>query len=161
MEFTLNTSPDVETGVTPFFLAHGREAGHPLSLIFQPSNHTLPQSTQNRMSLLGKAIEARRRQQQTLLQSQTSPRRTITPKSFSPGEQVMLKVPPIPSKTLAKISPRYLAGYMVTRKLNPSTYLVQKPGGKPKRVHCSQMKLEPAGLSPPKCNSRWHSASSE
>ena len=145
--FAYREVPQASTGFSPFELMYGREVRGPLSLLKEAwmGDQEVPEA-QNVLSYVLKMRERltsmAQLAQQSLKHAQQRQRnyydQRARPRSFGPGDKVLVMLPSDTSKLLTK----WQGPFEVTRKLGSTTYEVVKPGQKRSRrvLHINLLK---------------------
>ncbi|GBN12921.1 Transposon Ty3-I Gag-Pol polyprotein [Araneus ventricosus] len=124
--FAYNTSRQETTGLTPFYLLHGREAETTLDTIFPYSPDGAPQDYLQR--LLNQTEESRQLARLRTLEAQQKDRRIYDakhrPVNYNPGDLVWIFTP-VRKVGLSEKLLKYFRPYQVVRKLSEVTYEVQ------------------------------------
>ncbi|GBM02378.1 Retrovirus-related Pol polyprotein from transposon 412 [Araneus ventricosus] len=125
--FAYNTARQETTGLTPFYLLHGREAETTLDTIFPYSPDGATQDYLQR--LLNQTEESRQLARLRKLEAQQKDRRIYDakhrPVNYNPGDLVWIFTPVRKVGLSEKLLKKYFGPYQVVRKLSEVTYEVQ------------------------------------
>uniref|UniRef100_A0A3Q1GC55 Gypsy retrotransposon integrase-like protein 1 n=1 Tax=Acanthochromis polyacanthus TaxID=80966 RepID=A0A3Q1GC55_9TELE len=128
--FAYREVPQASTGFSPFELLYGRQVRGPLDVL----QETWVGSQEKRTSVLTYVLQMREKMEQTtrlvkkhMEKAQRCQRtwydQAARERSFSPGQQVLLLLPTVENKLLAK----WQGPYNVLRKLSATTYEIEMP----------------------------------
>ncbi|XP_029928572.1 uncharacterized protein LOC115374014 [Myripristis murdjan] len=129
--FAYREVPQVSTGFSPFELLYGRQVRGPLDVLQEAwvsqkagsSNNVLAYVLRMREKMEEVTKMVRKRMERVQRGQQTWYDKGARERSFEPGQQVLLLLPTVENKLLAK----WQGPYSIVRKLSSTTYEIEMP----------------------------------